>query len=243
MLPLCRPVAKYRSLNDRKLYALSGTDTSRPFSPHVWKTKLSLAHKGLTFDIAPVGFTEIPRLEQGATKIVPLLRDGEKLVSDSFDIALYLEEAYPDRPPLFSGEGGKAMARFVEGWSQTTLHPAIGRIAIMDIHDSLDPIDRAYFRASREERFGRPLEAVAEAGRGDLETFSAKLEPIRHMLKFQPFLGGDRPLFADYIVFGALQWARIVSPHRLLAAGDVVTDWFERCLDLHDGLGRSVTAA
>ncbi|MDW9357697.1 glutathione S-transferase family protein [Sinorhizobium meliloti] len=227
----------------RKLYALSGTDTSRPFSPHVWKTKLSLAHKGLTFDIAPVGFTEIPRLEQGATKIVPLLRDGEKLVSDSFDIALYLEEAYPDRPPLFSGEGGKAMARFVEGWSQTTLHPAIGRIAIMDIHDSLDPIDRAYFRASREERFGRPLEAVAEAGRGDLETFSATLEPIRHMLKFQPFLGGDRPLFADYIVFGALQWARIVSPHRLLAAGDVVTDWFERCLDLHDGLGRSVTAA
>lgn len=153
----------------RKLYALSGTDTSRPFSPHVWKTKLSLAHKGLTFDIAPVGFTEIPRLEQGATKIVPLLRDGEKLVSDSFDIALYLEEAYPDRPPLLSGEGGKAMARFVEGWSQTTLHPAIGRIAIMDIHDSLDPIDRAYFRASREERFGRPLEAVAEAGRGDLE--------------------------------------------------------------------------
>ncbi|MCM5689642.1 glutathione S-transferase family protein [Sinorhizobium meliloti] len=227
----------------RKLYALSGTDTSRPFSPHVWKTKLSLAHKGLAFDIAPVGFTEIPRLEQGATKIVPLLRDGEKLVSDSFDIALYLEEAYPDRPPLFSGEGGKAMARFVEGWSQTTLHPAIGRIAIMDIHDSLDPIDRAYFRASREERFGRPLEAVAEAGRGDLETFSAKLEPIRHMLKFQPFLGGDRRLFADYIVFGALQWARIVSPHRLLAAGDVVTDWFERCLDLHDGLGRSVTAA
>lgn len=227
----------------RKLYALSGTDTSRPFSPHVWKTKLSLAHKGLTFDIAPVGFTEIPRLEQGATKIVPLLRDGEKLVSDSFDIALYLEEAYPDRPPLLSGEGGKAMARFVEGWSQTTLHPAIGRIAIMDIHDSLDPIDRAYFRASREERFGRPLEAVAEAGRGDLETFSAELEPIRHMLKFQPFLGGDRPLFADYIVFGALQWARIVSPHRLLAAGDVVTDWFERCLDLHDGLGRSVTAA
>jgi glutathione S-transferase len=227
----------------RKLYALSGADTSRPFSPHVWKTKLSLAHKGLAFDIAPVGFTEIPRLEQGATKIVPLLRDGEKLVSDSFDIALYLEEAYPDRPPLFSGEGGKAMARFVEGWSQTTLHTAIGRIAIMDIHDSLDPIDRAYFRASREERFGRPLEAVAEAGRGDLETFSAKLEPIRHMLKFQPFLGGDRPLFADYIVFGALQWARIVSPHRLLAADDVVTDWFERCLDLHDGLGRSVTAA
>ncbi|MEY9562502.1 glutathione S-transferase family protein [Sinorhizobium fredii] len=227
----------------RKLYALCGTDRTRPFSPHVWKTKLSLAHKGLAFDVVPVGFTEIPMLEQGVTKIVPLFRDGEKLVSDSFDIALYLEKAYPDRPTLFRGEGGKAMARLVEGWSQMTLHPAIGRIAIMDIHDSLEPVDRAYFRQSREKRFGTSLEATAEAGRVDLETFSATLEPLRHMLKFQPFIGGDGPLFADYIVFGALQWARIVSPHRLLAAGDVVSDWFERCLDLHDGLGRSVTAA
>ena len=227
----------------RKLYALSGADKTRPFSPHVWKTKLSLAHKGLAFDIAPVGFTEIPKLEEGATRIVPLLRDGDELVNDSFDIALYLERAYPDRPTLFAGEGGKAMARFVEGWSQMTLHPAIVRIAIMDINDSLDPVDQAYFRRSREERFGKSLEAVAEAGRADLETFSTKLEPLRHMLKFQCFLGGDAPLFADYIVFGALQWARIVSPHRLLADGDVVTEWFERCLDLHGGLGRSVTAA
>lgn len=227
----------------RKLYALCGSDRARPFSPHVWKAKLSLAHKGLDFDVAPVGFTEIPKLEEGATKIVPLLRDGEHLVNDSFQIALYLEATYPHRPSLFGGEGGKAMARFVEGWSQMTLHPAIVRIVIMDIHDSLDPVDQAYFRRSREERFGRSLEAVAEAGRQDLETFSAKLEPLRHMLKFQPFLGGDGPLFADYIVFGALQWARIVSPHRLVVGGDAVADWFERCLDLHDGLARSVTAA
>ncbi|MDX1214395.1 glutathione S-transferase family protein [Sinorhizobium medicae] len=227
----------------RKLYALCGTDKSRPFSPHVWKAKLSLAHKGLTFDVAPVGFTAIPSLEEGATKIVPLLRDGEKLVNDSFDIALYLEETYPDRPSLFAGEGGKAMARFVESWSQTALHTAIGRIAIMDIHDSLDPVDQAYFRASREQRFGKSLETVAGAGREDLEIFSAKLEPLRHMLKSQPFLGGNSPLFADYIVFGALQWARIVSPQRLLSEGDVVTDWFERCLELHGGRGRSVTAA
>lgn len=227
----------------RKLYALCGADRTRPFSPHVWKTKLSLAHKGLEFDVQPVGFTDIPTLEEGATRLVPLLRDGGKLVSDSFGIALYLEEAYPERPTLFGGEGGKAMARLVEGWSQMTLHPMIGRITIMDIHDRLDPGDQAYFRKSREERFGKPLEEVAEVGRADLETFSAKLEPLRHMLKFQPFLGGDGPLFSDYIVFGALQWARIVSRQCLLADGDLVTAWFERCLDLHDGFGRSVTAA
>ncbi|MCK3775326.1 glutathione S-transferase family protein [Ensifer sesbaniae] len=227
----------------RKLYSLCGADRTRPFSPHVWKTKMSLAHKGLDFDVVPIGFTEIPGIENGATTLVPLLRDGERLVKDSFDIALYLEETYPDRPPLFVGEGAKATARFVEGWSQTTLHPAIARIIIKDIHDSLDPVDQAYFRQSREKRFGTSLEAVAEGGPAALATFAEKLEPLRHMLKFQDFLGGAEPLFADYIVFGAFQWARIVSPQSLLQPGDPVTGWFERCLDLHGGLGRTVTAA
>jgi hypothetical protein len=40
-----------------------------------------------------------------------------------------------------------------------------------------------------------------------------------------------------------LQWARIVSPKTIVQAGDPVADWFERCLDLYDGVGRSVTAA
>ncbi|MEI3853325.1 MULTISPECIES: glutathione S-transferase family protein [Ensifer] len=227
----------------RKLYSLCGADRTRPFSPHVWKTKMSLAHKGLDFDVVPIAFTEIPAVEDGATSLVPLLRDGERLVKDSFEIALYLEQTYPDRPPLFAGEGAMAISRFVEGWSQTTLHPAITRIIIRDIHDRLDPIDQAYFRQSREKRFGTSLEAVAESGGAVLETLAEKLEPLRHMLKFQGFLGGASPLFADYIVFGAFQWARIVSPQRLLRPGDPVTDWFERCLDLHGGLGRSVTAA
>ncbi len=52
------------------------------------------------------------------------------------------------------------------------------------------------------------------------------------MLGYQPFIGGASPLFADYIVFGALQWARIASPYRLLEHSDIVAQWFERCLDL-----------
>lgn len=228
---------------NRTLYALCGADKSRPFSPHVWKTMLSLAHKGLDYYTKAVGFTQIPTIENGATTLVPVLRDGDQLVRDSFDIALYLDNAYPDRPSLFGGEGGQAMARFVESWSQLTLHPALVRIILMDIHDSLAPADRAFFRTSREPRFGMSLEAVAETGIGELKTFAAKLEPLRTTLKKQPFIGGETPLFADYIVFGPLQWARIVSPKTILEPGDPVLDWFERCLDLHNGAGRSVTAA
>ncbi|MDF1631758.1 glutathione S-transferase family protein [Mycoplana sp. MJR14] len=226
-----------------KLYALCGEDRSRPFSPHVWKTMLSLAHKGLSCEVEKVGFTEIPKLEGGFSRTVPLLRDGERLVRDSFDIALYLDEAYPGRPTLFGGDGGRAMARFVEGWSQTTLHPAVMRIALVDIHDMLGPEDQSYFRTSREDRLGQPLEAVVAARDDEIAAFAGKLEPLRTMLKSQPFIGGEGPLFADYIVFGALQWLRVTSTAKVLADDDPVALWFGRVLDLHDGLGRSVRAA
>ena len=117
------------------------------------------------------------------------------------------------------------------------------KIIVKDIHDCLAPVDQAYFRTSREQRLGRTLEEIEAQHAAELAAFQPKLEPVRHMLKFQPFLGGDGPLFADYILFGALQWSRVASPKRLLAADDPVGDWFERCLDLHDGRARQVMAA
>lgn len=226
----------------RLLYALAGADKARQFSPHVWKTVMSLAHKGLDYETVPVGFTEIPGIENGGTATVPLVRDGDKLVSDSFAIALYLDEAYPDRPSLFNGQGGQAMARFIESWSQSTLHMAITRIAILDIHNLLGEADQAYFRRSREERLGASLEEIAAAGRAEIETFAKKLQPLRNMLKTQPFIGGESPLFPDYIVFGALQWLRTTAGTTVLEADDPVALWFARCLDLHGGIGRRVTA-
>ena len=227
----------------RLLYALCGADRTRQFSPHVWKAVMSLAHKGLDYETVPVGFTDIPAIEGGGTATVPLLRDGDRLVRDSFDIALYLDDAYPDRPSLFGGEGGKAMARFIESWSQSTLHMAITRIAILDIHDLLGPADQAYFRRSREERLGASLEEIAAAGKAEIEGFAKKLQPLRNMLKIQPFIGGESPLFPDYIVFGALQWLRTTAGTNVLEEEDPVAGWFRRCLDLHGGVGHRVTAA
>ena len=224
----------------RTLYTLCGADSARPFSPHCWKTVMSLRHKGLEFTEIPLPFTEIPKVENGVSKTVPILRDGDRLVADSFAIALHLEATYPTRPSLFGGEGGKALARFVESYSQTTIHPAVTRIAIQQIHDMLDPQDQAYFRESRKERLGRTVEEVAAGRDTEIRDFPAKLKPLGHMLGHQPFIGGQAPLFADYIVFGALQWLKITSGAVHLPADDPVLDWFERCLDLHDGEARRI---
>jgi glutathione S-transferase len=72
---------------------------------------------------------------------------------------------------------------------------------------------------------------------------AGKLEPVRQTLSYQDYLGGDGPLFADYILFGALQWMRITTGVSALAQDDPVSLWFDRCLDLYDGVGRSVTPA
>ena len=225
------------------LHELVGADPARPFSPHCWKVVMALAHKGLPFERKPVCFTKVPTIEGGVSKTVPVIRDGSQVVADSFMIAAYLEEAYPESPSLFGGDGGQAMARFVESWTQSTLHPGLNVIALQEIHDLLLPEDQAYFRPSREERLGKTFAEVAARRDAEIAGFSARLTPLRVMLKSQPWIGGSSPLFADYIVFGALQWARVVSGARLLEEGDAVTDWFERCLDLHDSIGRSVPAA
>ncbi|WP_099866462.1 glutathione S-transferase family protein [Pararhizobium haloflavum] len=224
------------------LYELVGKDETRPFSPHCWKVAMALAHKGLDWTSVKTPFTGITGIE-GAGKTVPVIRDGERIVSDSFQIALYLEKTHPDRPALFGGPGGEAMARFVESWTQTQLNAVLGMAAVMDIHDCLSPTDQTYFRKSREARFGATLSEAKERGVEKLPELRGRLQPLRAMFAHQPYIGGQTPLFADYIVFGSLQWIRIVSPDPLLERDDPVLDWFDRCLDLHDGLGRKTPAA
>ena len=230
-------------MTTRILYSLCGADETRPFSPHCWKIVLALKHKGLDFIEKPTPFTQIPELENGFSKTVPILRDGNELIRDSFDIAVYLEDHYPNRPTLFGGEGGKPLSRFIERFSQTIIHPAITGIAVADIHDMLDETDQRYFRTSREKVLGKSLEDLRAGRETAVKEFAAKLEPVRQTLRYQDFIGGDAPLFADYILFGALQWMRITTGAEVLAADDPVGQWFERCLDLYDGVGRSVTAA
>ena len=226
-----------------KLYELVGKDISRPFSPHCWKVRMALAHKRLAYEPVPIPFTGIAEVEGGVSKIIPVIRDADQIVADSFEIALYLERAYPDAPSLFGGFGGEAMARFIERWCILTVHPFIAQAALMDIHNRLAPKDQRFFRRSREARFDQKLEDVPVGRNEKRQAFRESLEPLRSLLDHQPYLGGNDPLFCDYIVFGALQWARVISPYEFLERDDPVSEWFQRCLHLHGGAGLSVPAA
>ena len=221
-----------------KLFELVGTDVGRPFSPFCWRTRMALAHKGLSAESIPWCFTEKDAIAPHKSEKVPVLLDGENSVADSWAIANYLEDRYPDRPSLFGGDGGRAMGRMINWWGDIAVVGGMFPLIVADIPAHLKPVDAAYFRASREARFGKPLEEVVAGRDKAVEGFRRALDPMRLTLKTQPFLGGDAPNYADYIVFGAFQWARVVSPFKLLAADDPVHAWREKLLDAFDGLAR-----
>jgi glutathione S-transferase len=224
-----------------KLFELVGTDPSRPFSPYCWRTRLALAHKGLTAETIPWRFTEKATIAPYKSEKVPVLLDGEKAVVDSWEIANYLEDAYSDRPSLFGGEGGRASARFLNGWGDTVIIAGIFPMIVADVPQHLGAEDRDYFRKSREARFNnKRLEEVSADRDSRVEGFRKSLDPLRLMLRSQPFVGGKSPNYGDYIMFGGFQWARGVSAFALLTEDDPIYAWRERMLDAHDGLARTL---
>lgn len=223
-----------------RLYELVGQDDLR-FSPHCWRVRLALAHKRLPADYVPVKFTEKDTIAHSGQGALPVLEDdGKRVIADSWKIAEYLEAAYNDRPSLFDGPASLGLARFVNQWSAIVLQPALARCIIQDIYDLLDPADRDYFKQTREARFGQPL-AEVQAGRDrHVEDVRRALAPLASTLKAQRFLSGSQPFYADYIVFSALQWARMVSDFPIVEpgeAGEPIRAWRDRVAALFNGLG------
>lgn len=222
-----------------QMYDLAAADPAVRFSPYCWRTRMALAHKGLEVQTLPWRFTEREALAFSGQDRVPVIRDGDTVVFDSWEIARYLEREYPDKPSLFGGPGGEAHARFINSWADGVLNPGLIRMVVGDVYAVIAEKDREYFLTSRTARFGAPPDEVQAGRMHEVIGFRQSLTPLRATLERQSFLGGSQPSYADYIVFGGFMWARNVSSFELLETSDRVARWRELMLDLHGGLGRN----
>lgn len=215
-------------------------DNGRSSSPYVWRIRYALAHKGITAEWVPLGFTDIPRQFAGRFKTVPVIQHGATMLAESWDIAEYLDRGFPDRPALFSSAAENAMVRLTDAWFSHEILRSLFKIYILDVHDAARPEDRDYFRASREKMLrGTTLEAFTADRASRLPALRESLRPLRTQLSRSPFLGGNVPNYADYIVLGAFQWVASVSTLPLLAKDDdVMRSWLDRGFDLYGGIGR-----
>ena len=109
-------------------------------------------HMGLAFDTIPWRFTDKDAIAFSGQGRVPVLIDGDQIVFDSWTIANYLEDTYPDRPSLFGDEGGRAVIRFVSAWADVTLVGGILRLIATDF--SRTSMRKTAFTFARHEKNG-----------------------------------------------------------------------------------------
>lgn len=223
-----------------KLYDLVGRDGLH-FSPFGWRARMALAHKGVTAQIVPVRFGEIVNIPHTDEpwKSVPILEHDGKMVSDSWHIATYLEEKFPEKASLFGGGRGIEFNGFFKNWVELSVHRIFAPTFMCEVLECIDDRDTEYFRTSREKRFGKTLEEIASNADAAIQKARDALMPASNALERAKFFGGETPIFADYILFSSLQWARIVSNRDLIGEDEPLRAWMERCLDLFSAMARS----
>ena len=217
------------------LFDLATQSDSRP-SPFCWRAKLALGHKHLPFESRAILYSEIPTLGNGSFKTLPVIDDDGVWSGGSFNIAVDLESRYPARPTLFPNDPRRSFAEFVESWVDLTLHPQIFPVVALKIWEQLPSSEQDYFRRTRELRLGTSLEEAHKLGASKLPAIRVSLDPMRRILTQRLFLAGESPAYADYIVYGALQWYWLSMGSALVEAGDPIAAWLDR-IDGARGLG------
>ncbi|QHV01482.1 glutathione S-transferase [Synechocystis sp. CACIAM 05] len=180
------------------------------------KVRLILDFKGLdyrTVEVVPgVGQIDLLRLS-GQTK-VPVLKDGDIVIADSTEIALYLDRKYPENPLLPHDPVQRGQCLLMEEWADESIGLK-GRVAMVGALNQ-NPGLRASILPKQTPGIFKNLvsavppamldllgsgvgfggDAVKEAMRG----LHQDLEALTLILQHQPYLIGDRPTLADLTV-------------------------------------------
>jgi glutathione S-transferase len=229
------------------LWELGGKE-GRRYSLFSWRTRMALAHKGLAYETQPVCMSDKAAIAFSNGKTVPVIKDGTSgkndfVVRDSWKIAEYLEDQYPQAPSLFGGAIGRGVSQAFNTWVDRVAVPAMLPVIVADIHERVDPRDDGFFRDMMEKIVKKTLEQTRAERDDALKRLGRALEPMQAALKRQAYVCGGAPAYADYALFSVFQWARVMSPHEVLGPEDPLCAWRERMLDLHGGLARNVPTA
>jgi glutathione S-transferase len=211
----------------------------RRYSPYGWRIRMALSHKGLAPKTELCWHSD-KKLAFTGQSLVPVLVDGDRVVNDSWAIASYLDEAYPDRPMLTNGVQGQSFAKFLNTWMDTIIGRPLVRSLYLDILQSLHPdADAAEFRKRREARNGATLEALHAGRAKDFAEINHLLLPLNELLRHQSYITGDAPAYADYIVFGTLQMPRRLGIEPLTSQQEGILRWRDAMRKLFNGLADS----
>lgn len=171
---------------------------------------------------------------------LPAIEVNETTIMDSWSIAEYLEDSFPEGPPLFPYHS-KPLARA----ANTLLIPRSARpvfkFLLPRIIDYLDEKGAEYFRRTREQEFGpilyesAPDEAAIEAM---WKAAAPVLQRVGAMLEDNPegpyFLGETRS-YADLCIVALLHTYKVVyneAYHRIVSISPPLGRLYDACSEL-----------
>ncbi|KAG2039486.1 hypothetical protein BDR03DRAFT_859938 [Suillus americanus] len=187
-----------------------------------------LTFKGLPFQTVWLEFPEIkPFYEQHSlvpttlysTKgtltpvcTLPVIMDPNtnRFITDSFAIAQYLDEQYPDTPKVLPNN----TAALVHAFRTAFFNAIMGTILLASFRGAqkLNPESKEYYIRAREEQFGIPWEQFATHEKRE-EQWNVLRVACNTMDGWYAtsngqFILGDTPCFADFMVAGLCNWIR-----------------------------------
>jgi maleylacetoacetate isomerase/maleylpyruvate isomerase len=118
-----------------------------------YRVRIALAIKGLDYTYHSVHLTKNEQFSESysavsASRLVPLLKDGDALLTQSMAICEYLEETHPQPPLLPKDALGRARARSIAMDIACEIHPLnnlrVLRSLVRDLKVSEDDKDRWY---------------------------------------------------------------------------------------------------
>ncbi len=93
-----------------------------------YRVRIALALKGLSYDYKPVHLVKNEQFNESyaavsASRLVPLLKDGDAVLTQSLAIIEYLDETHPEPPLLPRDPAGRARARALALDIACEIHP------------------------------------------------------------------------------------------------------------------------
>jgi glutathione S-transferase len=220
-------------------------------SPFCDKIRRALHHKGQPFEVVEVPVTRaaahLRRMNPAAQ--VPVLEHDGRHVADSSEIALYLEDQFPD-PPLFPQEPRqRALCHILEDWADESLYFYEMRLRFSFPHNArrwvpeLLAHDPAPMRMVAQAVVPRVVKRqLAKQGIGRRSDAQILAEVQRHLdavadwVQDRPWLVGDTLTIADLSVFAQLHCIRGTDEGgRMIASRPTVTAWMDRVDRATDG--------
>lgn len=134
-------------------------------------------------------------------------------VSNSLDIAIHLDRAFPEKPRLFApGLADEALVRaWDDRWHQL-VGPHFFTVGGARTHAQLPPRSAAFFRKTRESIFKTTLEQQTSPERV-AASWAALRKGLSRMSTYTPpgktyFAGGEAPTYPDCVMAAFLVWMK-----------------------------------